>query len=114
MSETQRIMAGQASETITDANGRQIEVRRVTRRESMRLMRGWGAACNVQIWLGQAMLSACARSIDGVPCPIPATPDQAEALAERLDDTGLEAVGAWLQAKAEAAGGDDFKEVAKN
>ena len=114
MSETQRIMsAAQASEVVTDAAGRSIEVRRVTRRESMRLMRQWGAACNVQVWLGQAILASCARSIDGVPVPPPATPEAAEILVEKLDDAGLDAIGAWLQDSAEKSA-DAFKEAAKN
>lgn len=114
MSESQRVLsAAQATETITDAAGRQIEVRRVSRRESMRFMRQWGAACNVQMWLGQAILAACARSIDGVPQPAPATPDQVEILVERLDDVGLEAIGTWLEAQA-GQNAEGFKEAAKN
>lgn len=111
MSETQRVLAAAvATETIADARGRQIAVRRVTRRESMRLMRGWGTACNVQMWLGNALLAATARSVDGVPLPNPVTPEQAEATVDRLDDDGLNAIGEWLQAQAEV----DVTEAAKN
>lgn len=114
MSETARIMsATQASEVITDARGRQIEVRRVGRRDSMRLMRAWGTACNVQVWLGQALLASCAKSVDGVPLPSPGTADQAEMLVERLDDDGLEAIGAWLQEQSEKSM-DELRAASKN
>ena len=68
MSETQRIMSkADAVESVTDSLGRIIEVRRVSRREAMRLMRQWGgAACGVDLWLGNAMIAACARTIAGI------------------------------------------------
>lgn len=101
--------------TITDQKGRTIEVRRLSRRESMRLMRGWGAACNVEPWLGNALLAATCRGIDGVPQPTPATPDQVENLMDRLDDAGIDAIAEWVTAQAEASPDTALEiEAAKN
>jgi hypothetical protein len=61
------------SATITDARGRSLEVRRLSRRETMRLMRQWGQASNVEAWLGNSLVASCVRAIDGVPVPVPAT-----------------------------------------
>lgn len=97
MSETQRVVAAAAAtETVIDASGRSIEVKRLARRESMKLMRLWGAASDVQVWLGSAIVAAHAKSIDGVPLPLPTTPDMAEANVDRLGDEGIQAVVDWI------------------
>ena len=97
MSETERVMAVAAAvETITASDGRSIEVKKLSRRETMKLMRQWGAASDVQVWLGNAIVAAHARSVDGVPLPTPNTPDMAEASVERLGDAGVQAVVDWL------------------
>lgn len=114
MSESQRITAAaQATETITDSLGRTIEVRRPSRLESMRFTRQWGVACNVEVWIGNAMLGAVARSIDGVPMPAPATADAAERNVDRLGDEGLTAIAEWLQTQG-GADADAEKAVSKN
>lgn len=115
MSESQRIIqAAQASETITDAEGRAITVRRRSRKEVMRLMRGWGPACNVEYWLGQAMIAASATAIDGRPLPDPVTPERAELIADQLGDEGMAAIGAWYEKQGIGAEPEEVKEAAKN
>lgn len=104
----------QATEVITDTGGRQIEVRRLNRRDAMSYMRRWGTACNIETWLGNAMLAAMVRGIDGVPIPSPYTPDQVEILVERLDTAGLDAVGAWLMEKTAERDMTAEREAAKN
>jgi hypothetical protein len=101
------------SVTITDSRGRSLEVRRLSRRETMRLMRQWGQASNVEAWLGNSLLAACVRAIDGVPVPMPNTPDQVENLVEKLDDAGLRAVAEWLQEQ-QPEDLQAVKEAAKN
>lgn len=108
-------MSNEPNTTITDQKGRALEVRRPTRRDSMRLMRGWGTACNVEMWVGQAMLAATCRSIDGVPIPLPTTADQAESLVDRLEDEGLNAIAEWLtEQNAAAPNATTEIEAAKN
>jgi hypothetical protein len=111
VSETQRVVAAAAAtETVVDVDGRNIEVKKLLRRESMKLMRLWGAASDVQVWLGNAIVAAHAKSIDGVPLPLPSTPDMAEANVERLGDAGIQAVVDWMA----AARDEDARAAAKN
>ena len=62
----------------------------------MKFMRLWGAASDVQVWLGNAIVAAHAKMVDGVPMPAPNSPDMAEANVDRLDDDGIQAVVDWL------------------
>jgi hypothetical protein len=101
------------SEVIETKAGRRLEVQRLGRRDSMRLMRQWGKASEVQMWFGQALLAACVRGIDSVPVLMPDNPDKAEALVEKLDDDGLIAVANWLENSA-ADDPKEFKDAVKN
>lgn len=83
------------SETVTDAKGRVLEVRRPSGMEGLRLTRACGKSADIDRWFGPIMLAACVRTIDGVPCPLPASVDQAEALADKVGPHGLDAVGKW-------------------
>jgi hypothetical protein len=96
-----------------DARGRSLEVRRLSRRETMRLMRQWGTASNVETWLGNSLVASCVRAIDGVPVPVPATPDQVEILVDKLADAGLRAVADWLSEQ-QPEDTQAVKEAAKN
>lgn len=110
MSETQKVMAAAAAtEIVTDARGRQIEVRKLTRRETMRFMRQWGTASDVQMWMGNALIAAHAKSIDGVPLPAPISADMVEAVVDRLDDDGIQAVADWVVAARADANPDTIK-----
>ena len=98
--ESKRIISGSIqTETITDAKGRNIEVRKLSRRELMRCMRLWGPAANVQSWLSMAVVAASAYSIEGRPVPMPQTAEQAEGLADILGPEGNEAIEQWLIAQ---------------
>lgn len=96
-------MSNEPNAIITDQKGRALEVKRLSRRESMRLMRGWGTGCNVEAWLGNALLAASCRGIDGVPIPLPSAPERVEDLVDRLDDAGIDAIAEWITAQSEAA-----------
>jgi uncharacterized protein YidB (DUF937 family) len=104
----------EVSGVITDARGRSLEVKRLGRRDSMRLMRQWGTASNVETWLGNSLLAACVRAIDNVPVPMPQTVDQVEVLADRLDDAGLRAVADWLAAQQAEVDPQAVRDAAKN
>ncbi len=106
--------AAGAADTVTDSAGHVIGVRRRSRREVMRLLRGWGAAANVDAWVGQAMVAASATSIDGRPLPEPITPDRAEAAADQLGDDGLAAIAAWYEAQGVGADPAEARDAAKN
>lgn len=78
---------------ITDARGRRISVRRLSALDRMRLYAAAGPELSNNIqWIGVAAVAASCAAIDGDPVPKPASRMQVEALVERLDDDGLEAI----------------------
>ena len=91
------IAAGQAAPSVTDAQGRRLQLRRLTALDKLRLFKaaGPGLAQN-QPWLGMAVLAASVAAIDDVPVPQPASEQQVEALVARLGDAGIAAVGEAL------------------
>ena len=112
--ESQLVLAdAAATATVTDAKGRVIEVKRPSRRETMRYMRMWGTACNVESWLALALVTVSAKSIDGVPVPVAVTPDKVEMAAELLGDEGLNALSQWYQDQPQADLGAE-RAAAKN
>jgi hypothetical protein len=102
------------AETIKDG-ARVLDVRPLTPRLKMKLLRSFGAASDVQTWVGQAMLACMVTAIDGIPVPVPANADQADALVEQVEgpnETGLAAVAGWYGEFAKSRTFD--KEAAKN
>ena len=94
--------------SVVDGNGRSIEFRRPNALDRLRLFKAVGPVlAENDRYLGLALLAACVTAIDGVPVPAPATENQVEALVQRLDDTGLTAVGNALEPPTERdAAGD--------
>jgi hypothetical protein len=82
------------TETVKDANGREIQVRKLRPRDRMLLMEliGGDNAANGP-YLGYATLAYSVESIDGKVQPVPRTKVALEALVQKLDDEGLDAVG---------------------
>ncbi len=113
--ETQRVLKeANQTETLTDAEGQEIEVRRLSRRELMRCMRMWGPPCNVESWLGMAIIAASVRTLGGKPLPLPASPEAVEAVAEMMGPAATKAVEDWFQAQATEMGLDSLRTDAKN
>lgn len=80
--------------TVTDAQDRSIEVRRLKPIERMRLFQMIGAenAMNGP-YLGYANLAFSVSKIDGEAVPVPQNVTGIEAMVKRLDQDGLDAVG---------------------
>lgn len=95
------IGGGSVIERLEDENGRLIEVRKLSRRETMRLMRSWGPAANVEAWLAMAVVCASVHTLDNRPIPMPQTPDQVEGIAEMLKAEGFRAIEVWFQEQAQ-------------
>jgi hypothetical protein len=97
------IADGSMRSTVRDAEGRTIEVRRLTAIDRLRLFKAAGPALSQnQPWLGMAVLASAVTAIDGVPVPAPATEQQIESLVSRLGDAGISAVAAALASVAQA------------
>ncbi len=103
LTESSRILSGALSQTIVDASGRQLEVKKLSRREIMRFMRLWGTPSNVESWFGLEVMAASVRAIDGRPLAPPDTAAKAEQIAEMLGDEGGKAVEDWFVAQDTAA-----------
>lgn len=87
--------------TVRDDQGRLIKVKRLGAQARYRLFRALGAE-NVEnrLMIHYATLAGSVIEIDGAPIPFPNTELQVEALIQRLDDEGLEAVMSALVAMA--------------
>lgn len=91
------IAAAQAAPCVTDAQGRRLQLRRLTALDKLRLFKAAGAVlAQNQSWLGMAVLAASVSAIDDVPVPAPGSEQQIEALVARLGDAGIAAVGEAL------------------
>jgi hypothetical protein len=91
------IAAALAGETVTDAEGRRLSLRRLTMLDKLRLFKAAGPElARNGLWLGIALLACSVTAIDDVPVPMPATEAQVEALVARLGDAGIEAVASTL------------------
>ncbi len=113
MTESQRIAAAAAPVTIEDSLGRQLEVKRLSRRELMRYMRQWGEASNITNWFGQAIIAVTVVSLDGKPVPQATTVDRVEATVDMLGAEGFDAVAQWLAAQGETEE-KELRAAAKN
>jgi len=93
----QLVAAAQSTFTVTDEDGRALEVRRPTALDRLRLLRAVGpVGAQNDRYLGMAMLAACVTSVDGVPLPFPGNEAGVEASVQRLGDAGLAAAARAL------------------
>lgn len=91
-----------AALSVTDRDGRLIELRRVTALDRLRLFRAVGPMGNNPHYLGMAMLACAVTAVDGVPLPFPANEQMIEAAVHRLGDVGIEAVSRALHGPPDA------------
>ena len=98
------VRAANQPATLTAADGRSIAVKRLNPLDRLKLFEVVGAenSRNEQ-YVGYAALAFLVTAIDGEPVARPANRIQLEALVQRLDDAGMDAVAAHLQAQAGAA-----------
>ena len=90
-----------AMQSVTDAEGRVLVLRRLPALDKLRLFKAAGPVlAQNQPWLGMAMLAWSVAAIDDVPIPPPATEQQLEALVSRLGDAGIAAAATALGGEA--------------
>ncbi|WP_297370438.1 hypothetical protein [Acidocella sp.] len=79
---------------VEDRRGRRIELRRLGVVEQLRLFKCLGPElAENRAYFGLARVAAMVSAIDDVPVPFPANEAGLEAILERLDEDGVEAVG---------------------
>jgi hypothetical protein len=83
---------------VTDAKGRQLGIRKLDMSRRRRVLKALSDEMSrKQQYLGLVMVAACVVEIDGEDISLPVTELQFDALIDRLDDAGFEAVGAAIQ-----------------
>lgn len=88
--------------TVTDADGRRLELRALTALDKLRLFKAAGPVLSRnEPWLGMALLASAVSAIDDVPVPMPADERGIEALVRRLGDAGLAAVATAMRPEAD-------------
>jgi hypothetical protein len=94
MTPSARIVAvATEQQTITDASGRKLGLRRLTALDKLRLFKAAGPElAQNDAWLGMAMLANSVIAIDDVPIPSATNEQQIEAMVGRLGDVGIAAV----------------------
>jgi hypothetical protein len=84
-------------QTVIDAQGRRLELRKLSALEKLRLFKAAGSVlAQNQPWLGIAVLACSVTAIDDVPVPLPHAESLIEGLVQRLGDDGIAAVAAAL------------------
>ena len=98
-------------QTVTDASGRRLGLRRLTALDKLRLFKAAGPElAQNDAWLGMAMLANSVIAIDDVPIPPATNEQQIEAMVGRLGDNGIAAVADALL----PTSGGDRAEVVTN
>lgn len=82
---------------VTDAMGRRLRVKKPNPYQRMRLFRIIGSTdATNDPYMGYAALAISVTEIDGEAVTFPSTQLQIEALVQRLDDAGMEAVAGYF------------------
>lgn len=96
------VAAAVGIETILDADGRRLTIRRMTALDRLRLFKAAGPLLSQnQPWLGMALIACSVTAIDDVPVPPPSNELQIEAMVSRLGDAGVAAVAHALEPSAD-------------
>lgn len=93
---SQKIIADAATTvTVTDIDGREIEIRNLDATLKRRIYKALSAENQrKEQYLGMVFLAACVLKIDGEPVKFPSSELLFDALIDRLGDNGLDAIGA--------------------
>ncbi len=111
------VKAANAVVTVTDARGRSITIAKMKALDQMRLFEAVGAVnAKNDGYLGVASLAYHVTAIDGEPVMRPQNKIQLEAIVQRLDDDGFEAVAKGISDNfvPKSVTEDEAKEAIKN
>lgn len=93
---------------VTDARGRVILLRKPPVLAQFRFVEALGPSADSQAYLAMTMPLIFVGAIDGTPVVPPTTKGEVEAMIQRLDEDGLEAIMKGVQ---QLGGGDDPEEA---
>jgi hypothetical protein len=111
---TDIIKAATQEHTITDGRGRQIVLRKPGALAQFRLVEAVGASARNEVYMGMATQLLYVTSINGNEVPPITTKPDLEALIQRLDEDGVEAVFKAVQEHyATVADGDEREALKK-
>ena len=101
------VKAAAFPQSVTDAQGRAIAVRRLGALDRLKMFEVVGPDnSRNEAYLGYAALAFHVTAVDGDPVGRPANRLQLESLVQRLGDDGLEAIGLALQDSMQPQEGD--------
>lgn len=101
------VAAAEDRQTVTDAAGRRLHLRRMNALDRLRLFKAAGPVLSQnQYWLGMAAIAFSVAAIDDMPVPSPANEQQIEGIVSRLGDAGIAAVAQALHVQQDAGSGD--------
>lgn len=106
-SPSQQIIAAAAAEvTASDATGRVITLRKPGAIAKLRFIEAMGESSSNPLWVGITSQLMYVSAINGEPIATPRTKNEIEALYQRLDDHGIEAVSKALPGNFGIGGGE--------
>nr|DAF77209.1 MAG TPA: hypothetical protein [Caudoviricetes sp.] len=98
---------------VTDARGREITLRKPGPLNKLRFFEAMGESSINPLWAGVVAQLMFVSAIDGEAVLTPSSKREIEALYQRLDEEGLEAIGAALPGNFGLSGGEVNEEAVK-
>lgn len=99
---------------VTDAKGRAITLKKPGVLSQFRLIEALGETAKNQVYTSMVLPIIFVTDIDGDPIPQPQSKREIEALIQRLDDEGIEAVSNGVMANFGASASDADRDALKN
>ncbi|CBJ38334.1 conserved protein of unknown function [Ralstonia solanacearum CMR15] len=99
--------------TVTDARGRALTLRKPGPIAKLRFIEAMGESSSNPLWVAIVSQLMYVAAIDGAPIATPRAKTEIEALYQRLDDDGLEAIAKELPGKFGLGGGEANEEAVK-
>lgn len=99
--------------TATDARGRVFTLRKPGPIAKLRFIEAMGESSSNPLWVGIVSQLMYVAAIDGEPIATPRAKTEIEALYQRIDDDGMEAIAKELPGKFGLGGGEANEEAVK-
>lgn len=110
----QAVAKGNSELAVTDSKGRSIKLKKPGVLAQYRLIEALGESAKNEVYMGMVLPLIFVSEIDGDPVFLPTSKREIEALIQRLDEEGLEAVMLGVQENFKRADPDADKAALKN